>query len=269
MSSAGSSGSPSVLFLCLGNICRSPLAVRPLWTKGSLGCPSISPRTAALTQEGVFRDYVSKQGLVDKIVVDSAGTGHWHVGDPPESNGQACARKHGLDISDLRARQLNAADFERFDLIVAMDRSNVDDAQRVGRRVRGAKAEVRLFSSFLTDSDVVDVPDCYYADGPPSACCGRCSCFLTDGSWLAHRHQAVVRGSLHAACEGGPRDPGAPADQGGEVGMLCCAAISPHSATATAPRRPSRVAPLAAKRPPPSQRSWTRYLPRDLAGCGC
>lgn len=95
---AGGKSKKRVLWVCLGNICRSPLA------------------------EAVFRELVARRGLAGAVETDSAGTGDWHVGCPPDPNGQACASRHGLDISDLRARQLSRRDFERFDLIVVMDR---------------------------------------------------------------------------------------------------------------------------------------------------
>ena len=89
----------------------------------------------------------------------------------------ACAKRHGLDISDLRARQLRRDDFSSFSLIVAMDRENLHDIERA-RPSRGGGAEVRLFTSFVDDAPYEDVPDCYYADGDCAAlaawraCCG-------------------------------------------------------------------------------------------------
>jgi protein-tyrosine phosphatase len=90
---------PTVLFVCLGNICRSPLA------------------------EAAFRHEAERIGL--SATIDSAGTGNWHVGHPPDSRARAEARRHGIDISGYRARQVTPADFDRFDWIVAMDRENL------------------------------------------------------------------------------------------------------------------------------------------------
>lgn len=112
-----------ILFVCLGNICRSPAA------------------------EGVMR------ALAPDWEIDSAGTGGWHVGDPPYGPMQAAARARGIDLGGLRARQFTRADFDRFDLIVAMDRQNKADIERL--RPAGNTTPVRL----LIDGDV---PDPYY-----------------------------------------------------------------------------------------------------------
>lgn len=119
-----------VLFVCLGNICRSP------------------------TAEGVFRAMLSEG---DGIETDSAGTGAYHIGNPPDPRAVAEAAERGIDLSDLRARQAVAADFHRFDLILAMDRSNLADLKAI--RPEGARAELRLM---LGDRDV---PDPYYEGG--------------------------------------------------------------------------------------------------------
>lgn len=89
---------PAILFVCLGNICRSPLA------------------------EGVMRNYLKTVSQQDMITVDSAGTSNYHIGESPHSEGQKCAKKHGFDISKHHARQVTKKDFEQFDLIVGMDR---------------------------------------------------------------------------------------------------------------------------------------------------
>lgn len=112
-----------ILFVCLGNICRSPAA------------------------EGVMR------ALAPDWEIDSAGTGGWHVGDPPYGPMQAAARARGIDLGGLRARQFAPADFDRFDLIVAMDRQNKADIERL--RPAGNTTPVRL----MIDGDV---PDPYY-----------------------------------------------------------------------------------------------------------
>lgn len=126
----------SVLFVCLGNICRSPLA------------------------EGVFRSLVARAGLADRVRVDSAGTGHWHVGEPPDPRAQACARRNGLDISDLRARQFETRDFDRFDYILAMDEANRRDILRLARNEVERK-RVCLLLDYAPDLPWREVPDPY------------------------------------------------------------------------------------------------------------
>lgn len=130
-----------VLFVCLGNICRSP------------------------TAHGVFESMVWQAGLNDQIAVDSSGTGDWHVGLPPDKRAVAEAKKRGYDLSQLRARQVSAVDFEQFDLIVAMDRSNLSDLQAI--QPPSTRAEVRLFLEFADNAEVDEVPDPYFgaADG--------------------------------------------------------------------------------------------------------
>ncbi|WP_394179298.1 low molecular weight protein-tyrosine-phosphatase [Yoonia maritima] len=112
-----------ILFVCLGNICRSPAA------------------------EGVVR------AMAPHLTLDSAGTGGWHVGDPPYGAMQEAAGQRGYDLSPLRARQFTAEDFDAFDLIVAMDRQNRADIERL--RPRGNDTPVRLMAA-------QDVPDPYY-----------------------------------------------------------------------------------------------------------
>lgn len=89
---------PSVLFVCLGNICRSPLV------------------------EGVYASYFASNGMSSSFSTDSAATSNYHIGEHPHSGGQKCAKGHGIDISKHRARQINANDFSRFDLIIGMDK---------------------------------------------------------------------------------------------------------------------------------------------------
>lgn len=119
-----------VLFVCLGNICRSP------------------------TAEGVFRALVTGS---DAIETDSAGTAAYHVGNPPDPRAVTEAASRGIDISDLRARQVEAADFTRFDLIIAMDRSNLTNLKRMAPK--NATARIQMM---VPD---IDVPDPYYDDG--------------------------------------------------------------------------------------------------------
>lgn len=126
-----------VLFVCLGNICRSPLA------------------------EGVMRSRVAGMGLDAHIEVDSAGTGAWHVGEEPDRRMRATAKARGLSIDDLRARQVEVADLYEFDRILAMDRSNYRDLLTfdVPDLIRG---RVRLFRDYDPDPGNRDVPDPYY-----------------------------------------------------------------------------------------------------------
>ncbi|MDA7427445.1 low molecular weight phosphotyrosine protein phosphatase [Primorskyibacter aestuariivivens] len=119
-----------ILFVCLGNICRSPSA------------------------EAVFRSL--SEGL--DVQIDSAGTGAYHVGEPPDGPMQQAAARRGYDMSDLRARQFTAADFDRFDLIIAMDADNLRDINRL----RGAsQTPVRLFTDYAGGAGDM-VPDPYY-----------------------------------------------------------------------------------------------------------
>ncbi|MEP1469803.1 MAG: low molecular weight protein-tyrosine-phosphatase [Halieaceae bacterium] len=130
-----------VLFVCLGNICRSP------------------------TAHGVFDAQVRAGNLQHRIVADSCGTGDWHVGSPPDSRAMATAAEHGYDLSDLRARQVCAQDFDRFDYILAMDEQNLIDLQRL--KPKGFTGHLGLFLKFSGEADITEVPDPYYtgADG--------------------------------------------------------------------------------------------------------
>ena len=130
-----------VLFVCLGNICRSPLA------------------------EGVFLHLVREAGLSDRFEVDSAGTGDWHVGERPDSRASAVARRHGVELPS-RARQVTPEDLETFDHVLAMDRENLRDLRRLAPR--GATADIRLLRAhdpLSASEDDGDVPDPYYG-GP-------------------------------------------------------------------------------------------------------
>jgi protein-tyrosine phosphatase len=126
----------AVLFVCMGNICRSP------------------------TAEGVFRRMVEEAGLQDKIRVDSAGTHDYHVGAPPDTRAQLHAERRGYDLSGLRARQVRASDFTDFDLILVMDRRNLDTLLRVCPRQHAHK--LRLFLEYAPLLEEVEVPDPYY-----------------------------------------------------------------------------------------------------------
>lgn len=130
---------PAILFLCLGNICRSPLA------------------------EGAARAAFARAGIAARL--DSAGTGDWHIGHPPDVRAQAEARRRGVDISGLRARQLCRADFHRFDLILAADARNLRDAR--GFAPVDATARLRLMLDMVPGRAGRSVADPYYgeADG--------------------------------------------------------------------------------------------------------
>jgi protein-tyrosine phosphatase len=129
-----------ILFVCLGNICRSP------------------------TAEGVLRHLLVQEAprLKVQVEVDSAGTGDYHIGDPPDLRSQRAAMKRGIDLSGLRARQVVLQDFAHFDLILAMDRNNLRDLQSI--QPRASHAQLRLFLEYAEDLDDVEVPDPYYGD---------------------------------------------------------------------------------------------------------
>ena len=125
-----------VLFVCLGNICRSP------------------------TAEGVFRDLLARENLTQQIQVDSAGTGDWHIGKAPDNRTVIAARQRGYDLSSLRARQVSARDFAEFDYIVAMDNANLSDLQLM--KPQGYTGHLGLFLAFAARNDYCEVPDPYY-----------------------------------------------------------------------------------------------------------
>lgn len=129
-----------LLFVCLGNICRSP------------------------TVEGVFRSHAEKAGWGDMFQIDSAGTTGSHVGEPPDRRAQRHARERGYDISGLRARQIGPLDFERFDYVLAMDAMVLDTIQRLQRFSRQPRAELALFLDYHPERAGQDVPDPYCSD---------------------------------------------------------------------------------------------------------
>lgn len=129
----------NVLFVCLGNICRSP------------------------TAEGVFRDLVEREGLSDKIHTDSAGTHAYHIGEPPDGRAQAEAKRRGIDISGLRGRQARAADFKDFDYVLAMDRSNHQNLLSICPL--DMEQRLSMFLDFAPDVGRREVPDPYYEGG--------------------------------------------------------------------------------------------------------
>lgn len=125
-----------VLFVCMGNICRSP------------------------TAEGVFRHQVRQDGWETRIAIDSAGTHDYHIGDPPDARAQAAAARRGYDLSGLRARQVKAEDFAEFDYVLAMDRHNHE--LLLQRCPAPHRVKVRLFMEFTEGAAEREVPDPYY-----------------------------------------------------------------------------------------------------------
>lgn len=129
-----------ILFVCMGNICRSP------------------------TAEGVFRRLVAERAPDVEIEIDSAGTHDYHVDDPPDPRAIAAASRRGIDLRPLRARVIREEDFERFDLIIAMDRLNRETL--LDRSPEPFRERIRLFMEFAGDNEVEDVPDPYYGGTP-------------------------------------------------------------------------------------------------------
>ena len=128
-----------VLFVCMGNICRSP------------------------TAEGVFRHVVESAGLSETITIDSAGTHNYHVGAEPDKRSQQAAALRGYDLSQLRGRQVNVQDFHEFDYILAMDADNLANLQRICPD--GLSHKVRLFLEHSKRFEQREVPDPYYGGG--------------------------------------------------------------------------------------------------------
>ena len=126
----------NVLFVCLGNICRSPMA------------------------EGIFRDRVEKDGLNDKIQVDSAGTGNYHLGKPPHAETRGILGKADISAEGMRARQVQQSDWDEFDYIVAMDRENMTDL----KAFRAAHDDITVVKimDYVESVDDEDVPDPYF-----------------------------------------------------------------------------------------------------------
>ena len=126
------------MLVCLGNICRSP------------------------TAEGVLRQMAAQQAPRLALEVDSAGTGDYHIGAPPDLRSQRAALRRGIDISGLRARQVIEDDFVRFDLILAMDRQNLRELEAM--KPANSRASLKLFLEYAPDLTLRDVPDPYYRD---------------------------------------------------------------------------------------------------------
>ncbi len=128
-----------VLMVCMGNICRSP------------------------TAEVVLRNFIKINGLGDKVEVDSAGTHGYHVGEAPDPRTQRAALIRGYDMSQLRARKVAHQDLDYFDLILAMDKSNLDNLQRIALPEQLPK--IQLFMDYSSNFDEQEVPDPYYGLG--------------------------------------------------------------------------------------------------------
>jgi protein-tyrosine phosphatase len=125
-----------LLFVCLGNICRSPMA------------------------EGVFRRVAEEQGVLDRFEIDSAGLGDWHAGQAPDTRAQQAAGSRGIDISGQSARQVTRADYVRFDLLLAMDGANYEELTQLAPKE--ARHKVRQFLDFAPHVGTRDVPDPFY-----------------------------------------------------------------------------------------------------------
>jgi len=130
------SSSTSILFVCLGNICRSPLA------------------------EGVFLHLVAEAGLSERFQIDSAGTGAWHVGERPDARAEMVAHQHGVEL-ESRARQVTEDDLRTYDYVIAMDHENLRSLERMADAA-GSEAEIRLLRDFDSDGGSDEVPDPYY-----------------------------------------------------------------------------------------------------------
>jgi protein-tyrosine phosphatase len=125
-----------LLFVCLGNICRSPMA------------------------EGVFRRVAAEEGVLDLFEIDSAGLGDWHIGQAPDARAQAAALSRGMDISGQSARQVTPSDYDRFDLLLAMDGSNYAELTELAPK--SASHKVRRFLDYAPHVGTQDVPDPFY-----------------------------------------------------------------------------------------------------------
>lgn len=125
-----------VLFVCLGNICRSPMA------------------------EAVFRDLVKKEGLEDQITVDSAGTGNWHIGKPPHEGTRNILDRYQISYEGLKARQVERKDLQEFDYIIGMDSENMGNLRRLAGFSKTGR--IARLMDYVKDSDLADVPDPYF-----------------------------------------------------------------------------------------------------------
>ena len=165
-----------ILFVCMGNICRSP------------------------TAEGVMRHLIEQAGLQSRILVDSAGTHRYHIGEPPDPRAQAAANRRGYDLASLRAREVRLADFETFDLILAMDFNNLDRLQTICPNVHEAK--LGMLMGYAREFKTPIVPDPYYRgsadfdrvlDYVGDACKGLMEALIQSNAELDYlRHRAGI-----------------------------------------------------------------------------
>ncbi|XP_018590579.1 low molecular weight phosphotyrosine protein phosphatase isoform X1 [Scleropages formosus] len=156
-----SSSRKSVLFVCLGNICRSPIA------------------------EAVFRKMTTERGVVNDWRIDSAATSTYEIGNPPDHRGQACMRKHGVSMRHV-ARQVTKEDFASFDHILCMDESNLRDLNRKANAVKNLKAKIELLGTYDPQKQLI-IKDPYYGsdedfDMVYDQCLRCCKAFLDNHS---------------------------------------------------------------------------------------
>ncbi|KAM4712657.1 low molecular weight phosphotyrosine protein phosphatase isoform 2-T2 [Anableps anableps] len=154
-------GTKSVLFVCLGNICRSPIA------------------------EAVFRKMATDAGVVDKWVIDSGATSDWNTGSLPDTRGLACLRKHGIETSH-KARQVTKDDFMSFEYILCMDESNLSDLKRKANSVKNCSAKIELLGSYDPQNQLI-IKDPYYGSDKDfenvyEQCLRCCKAFLEKNS---------------------------------------------------------------------------------------
>ncbi|XP_033999315.1 low molecular weight phosphotyrosine protein phosphatase isoform X1 [Trematomus bernacchii] len=150
-------GSNSALFVCLGNICRSPIA------------------------EAVFRKMATDAGVVDKWRIDSAATSTYEIGNPPDHRGQACMKKHDVPMKHV-ARQVTKDDFMSFDYILCMDESNLSELNRKAKAVKNSSAKIELLGSYDPDKQLI-INDPYYGSDEDfekvyEQCVRCCTAFL-------------------------------------------------------------------------------------------
>uniref|UniRef100_A0A8C6SY58 Low molecular weight phosphotyrosine protein phosphatase n=1 Tax=Neogobius melanostomus TaxID=47308 RepID=A0A8C6SY58_9GOBI len=155
------SNSKSVLFVCLGNICRSPIA------------------------EAVFRKMATDAGVVDTWVIDSGATSDWNTGSSPDARGLACLRKHGIETSH-RARQVTKEDFQTFEYILCMDENNLSDLKKKANSVKNATARIELLGSYDPQKQLI-IKDPYYGSDKDfetvyEQCVRCCKAFLDTNS---------------------------------------------------------------------------------------